>query len=35
MVIPTWIGNNIHDKVWDEIMYPFPNFNGTTVEVLE
>ena len=23
----------IHNKVWDEITYPFPNFNGFTVEV--
>ena len=22
-------------KVWDEISYPFPNFNGATVEVWE
>ena len=22
-------------KVWDDITYPFPNFNGSTVEVLE
>ena len=22
-------------KVWDEITYPFPNFNGFTVEVWE
>ena len=22
-------------KVWDEIIYPFPNFNGATVEVWE
>ena len=22
-------------KMWDEITYPFPNFNGETVEVLE
>ena len=22
-----------HYKVWDEITYPFPNFNGATVEV--
>ena len=21
--------------MWDEITYPFPNFNGATVEVLE
>ena len=24
----TWINNYIHYKVWDEITYPFPNFNG-------
>ena len=24
-----------HYKVWDEIIYPFPNFNGATVEVWE
>ena len=23
------------DKVWIEITYPFPNFNGATIEVLE
>ena len=22
-------------QVWDEMTYPFPNFNGCTVEVLE
>ena len=30
--------NNIHRYiciVWDEITYPFPNFNGATVEVWE
>ena len=30
---PAWISNNTHYKVWDEITYPFLNFNGTTVEV--
>ena len=30
-----WISNYIHYKGWDEITYPFPNFNGTTVEVWE
>ena len=25
--------NHIHYKVWDEITYPFLNFNGATVEV--
>ena len=29
----TWISNYIHYKVWDEITYPFLNFNGATVEV--
>ena len=31
--MPSWISNNIHYKVWDEITSPFPNFNGATVEV--
>ena len=30
---PAWISNYIHFKVWDEIPYPFLNFNGCTVEV--
>ena len=34
-VIPAWISNCIHYKVWDEITYPFSNFNGATVEVWE
>ena len=25
----------VHDKVYDDITYPFPNFNGCTVEVWE
>ena len=32
-LIPAWISKYIHHKVWDEITYPFPNFNGCTVEV--
>ena len=32
---PVWISNNAASKVWDEITYPFPNFNGGTVEVWE
>ena len=32
-LIPTWISNHIHYNVWDEITYPFLNFNGCTVEV--
>ena len=23
----------IHCNVWDEITYPFPNLNGSTIEV--
>ena len=33
--IPAWISNYIHCKVWGEITYPFPNFNGSTIEVWE
>ena len=32
---PAWISNYIHHKMWDEITYPFLNFNGATVEVWE
>ena len=32
-LIPQWMYNYIRYKVWDRITYPFPNFNGTTVEV--
>ena len=35
ILITAWISNYIHYKVWDEIIYPFPNFNGATVEVWE
>ena len=31
--IPAWISNYIHYNVWNEITYPFLNFNGVTVEV--
>ena len=34
-LIPAWISNYIHYKLRDEIPYPFPNFNGATVEVWE
>ena len=30
---PSWISNYIHYNVWDEIIYPFPNFNGAANEV--
>ena len=32
-LIPAWISNHMPSKVWDEITYPFLNFNGCTVEV--
>ena len=32
-LIPAWIINYIHYKVYYEIIYPFPNFNGATTEV--
>ena len=27
------MSNYIYAKVWDEITYPFPNFNGGTIDV--
>ena len=32
-LIPVWISNYMHHKVWDELTYPSSNFNGATVEV--
>ena len=34
-LIPLWASNFIHYKVSGGITYPFPNFNGCTVEVWE
>ena len=34
-LISSWTSNYIHYKLWDGITYPFPNFNGATVEVWE
>ena len=34
-LIPAWISNYIHNKVWDKITYPFPNFDFSTIEVWE
>ena len=34
-LILVWISNHIPRKVWDEIAYPFPNFNSYTIEVWE
>ena len=33
--IPVYLSNYINYNVWYEITYPFPNFNGGTVEVWE
>ena len=27
-LITAWISNHMPSKVWDEIFYAFPNFNG-------
>ena len=35
LTVTPWISNHMPRKVWDEIIYPFPNFNGCTVEVCE
>ena len=32
-LIPVWIINYTHYNMWDEIAYPFINFNGATVKV--
>ena len=34
-LIITWMINQVPNKVWDEIIYPFPNFNCCTAEVWE
>ena len=33
--LSAWISNHIPSKVWNEIIYPFPRFNGAVVEVWE
>ena len=34
-LISAWISNHTPSKVWNKITYPFPNFNGATIEVWE
>ena len=34
-IISAWISNQMPSKVWDEITYPFPNFNGCPIEVCQ
>ena len=31
-LIPPWISNYTYYKEWNEITYPFQNFNGTATE---
>ena len=33
-VIPAWINNYVHSKVWDEITYPFPSTMPSVVELI-
>ena len=34
-LIPAWMSNHMHGKMWDEYAYPFPNFDGCTVDFSE
>ena len=34
-LIPAWKSNYNHYKVWYELTYPFPNFNGAAIEIWE
>ena len=34
-LISSWIHNHMPSTVWDVITYPFPNFNGASLEVLK
>ena len=34
-LIPTWVSNYIHYKVYDDITYSFPNFTGAAVNIWE
>ena len=31
-LIPTWIDNHSHLKLWDQITYPFPNFSISAID---
>ena len=33
ILMPARISNHMPSKVWYEITYPFPNFNGATIGV--
>ena len=30
-LIPAWISNHVPSNIWNEITYPFPNFNGASL----
>ena len=32
-LIQAWINKRMSSDMWNEITYPFPNFNGAIVEV--
>ena len=32
-LIAAWISHQMPGELWNEIIYPFPNFNGCTVDV--
>ena len=32
-LIPAWISNHMPSWTWNEITYPFFNFNGAAVEI--
>ena len=34
-LIPAWISNEIYHKIWKSITYPFPYFDGWTVEACD
>ena len=34
-LIPAWISNHMPSKMWDEVTFPIPNFDGCIIEVLE
>ena len=34
-LITAWISNHMLSNLWDEITFPFSNFNGATVDVLK
>ena len=31
-IIPKWLSNHMSSKVWNEITYPIPSFNGLVMD---